>query len=202
MMPLLVLFLACSGPSPEAGQALPESASLDGIELRLPGPGLVLRAAHAQTLATEPRQGEASQVTAELGDAPGLSIESAHASWDLRAQNVVFEQDVTAVRGAFTLRCQRLEASFDSPEQLSRAEASGDVTVTHGERVATGQRAVLDVQTGRLELGGQPTVTEGGRSLRGERIVLFLDDERLECDQCVLDITPVKKPSPVQPEAR
>ncbi len=125
---------------------------------------------------------------AQLGEGPGLSIESSHASWDLSQHNVVFEGDVRAVRGAFTLSCERLEASFDSPEQLSEAVASGEVTVNHRGRVATGQRAVLDVQAGRLVLEGEPSVRQGERSLSGERITLFLDDERLECDRCSLEI--------------
>ncbi len=185
---VLALVLACSGPREGSELALPQRLALEGVELRLPGPGLVLRAAHAQTPGDEPGRGEASQVVAELGQGPGLSIVSEHASWDLREHNVVFEGDVAAVRGAFTLQCQRLEASFDSPEQLSRAVASGDVSVSHRGRIATGQRAVLDVPSGRLELEGEPSVTEGARRLQGERIVLFLDDERLECDRCSLAI--------------
>ena len=187
MSPLLALLLACAGPPSGSGEPLPEIAVFEGVELSLPGRGFVLRAAHAQ--AAEPQQGTASQVVAQLGDQPGLSIESERASWDLRGQSVVFEGSVSAQRGAFTLECDRLEASFDSPEQLRLAEATGAVRVRHGERLATGQRAVLDLATGRLELEGQPELTEGGRSLRGERMVLFLDDERLECERCSLVIS-------------
>ncbi len=190
MILALALLVACAGPPAQHADPLPEQASLRGVELQLPGPGLLLKAAHAQADPTQPQQGQATDVVAQLGDGPGLSVESARASWDLKGQNVVFEDEVVAVRGAFTLRCARLEASFDSPEQLSRATASGDVSVTHGERVARGERAVLDVAAGQLELTGAPSLVEGGRSLRGERIVLYLDDERLECDRCTLEIAP------------
>lgn len=185
---LLALALACSGPPAGSGQPLPAQVNLTAVELYSLAPGLVLRAASAQTPGDEPTRGQASEVVAELGSPPGLSISSAQASWDLRGHHVVFEGDVVAIRGGFTLRCQRLEATFDNPEQLSRATASGEVSVRHRDRLATGQRAVLDVAVGRLVLDGEPAVVEGGRSLRGERIVLFLDDERLECERCSLSI--------------
>jgi lipopolysaccharide transport protein LptA len=193
MISLMALLLACAGPHPGSDAPLPERAVFEGVQLSLPGQGLVLRAAQAQ--AAEPQQGSATDVVAQLGEQPGLSIESEHASWDLRGQSVVFEGSVSAERGAFTLECDRLEASFDSPEQLRTAEATGAVRVRHGERLATGDRAVLDVGSGRLEIEGEPVVTEGGRSLRGERIVLFLDDERLECERCSLVITPGDAPT-------
>lgn len=188
MISTLVLLLACAGSPADRDQALPARAALHGVELRLPERGLLLRAAHAETPPSEPGQGEASEVVAELGSEPGLAIQSEYASWDLREHHVVFEGRVRAVRGAFELSCERLEASFDSPEQLRSAVATGEVTVRHRGRVAAGQRAVLDIEAGRLELEGQPSVREGERSLRGERIVLFLDDERLECERCSLEI--------------
>ncbi len=170
----------------ESREPLPEAASLTGLQLRLPAGSLVLRAAHAQ-LADED-VGHAEQVSATAGSEPGLSIESERASWELRGQEVVFEGSVQAVRGAFTLHCDRLEARFDTPESLRSAVATGQVRVVHGERVATGDQAELDVPSGRLEILGAPTLREGARSLRGDRLVLFLDDERLECEACTLEI--------------
>ena len=79
-------------------------------------------------------------------------------------------------------------ARFDTPESLRSAVATGQVRVVHGERVATGDQAELDVPSGRLEILGAPTLREGARSLRGDRLVLFLDDERLECEACTLEI--------------
>jgi lipopolysaccharide export system protein LptA len=195
MIPALALLLACAGPPPAEAPPLAGLASFSGVELQLPGPRLLIRAAEAQV--ADPERGQASEVSAQLGEAPGLSIQSQRASWDLRGQTVVFEGEVHAVRGTFTLECARLEASFEQPEQLSRAEA-WDVTVRHGARVATGERAVLDVASGQLELQGQPALREGGRSLEGERIVLFLDSERLECERCSLALAPPE--APVVPE--
>jgi lipopolysaccharide transport protein LptA len=185
MIAALVLLLGCV-PPPQAEQPLPEGISLAQVELRLPGQGLLIRAAHAEI--GDQQLGRASQVDAQLGEGLGLSIRADSASWDLRGQSVVFEGGVDAVRGAFTLRCERLDASFSSPERLQRAVASGQVRVIHGDRVASAERAVLEVESGRLELEGQPLLRDGGRSLRGERIVLFLDDERLECERCALEI--------------
>ncbi len=186
LLVLLVLLAACSVGPLEPREPLPQATSLEGLELRLPAGALVVRAAHAQL--DEADRGRAQQVTASVERGPGLSIQSEQASWDLKGQTVVFEGEVQAVRGAFTLACQRLEARFDSPEALRTALATGEVQVVHGERVATGERAELDVPSGRLELSGSPVLREGGRSLRGERLVLFLDDERLECQACTLEI--------------
>jgi lipopolysaccharide export system protein LptA len=186
---LLALLLACSGPPERAAQGLPEHSELRGVSLRLPAAGLLIEAARAQTEPRLPERGLATEVSAQLEGQPSASIRAEHASWDLREQHVSFEGQVTLQRGPFTLECRRLEARFDSPEQLRSAEAL-DATIRHRGRVATGQRATLDLVGGSLVLEGAPTVTEGGRSLRGERIVLFLDDERLECERCSLEIAP------------
>ncbi|MFH1465631.1 MAG: LptA/OstA family protein, partial [Pseudomonadota bacterium] len=184
---------ACAGPSPEQALPLPRAGVFTGVELAWPARALVLRAARAE--AADPGQGTAIAVQATVGGegsegAPVLEIRSERASWDLSQQSVVFEGAVEARHGDFTLGCTRLEARFDSPERLVGAEASGDVRVTHRGRVASGQRAVLDVLGARIELTGAPRVQEGGRTLSGERIVLFLDETRLECERCTLAVVP------------
>jgi lipopolysaccharide transport protein LptA len=190
---LLALLLACSGPPDGVEDALPAHSELSGVQLRLPAAGLVIQAARAQTGPQEPERGEATEVSARLEGQPSASIRSERASWDLREHHVSFEGQVVLERGPFTLECSRLEARFDSPEQLRSAEAI-EATIRHRGRVATGHRASLDLVSGELVLEGAPTVTEGERSLRGERIVLFLDDERLECERCSLEISTVEAP--------
>jgi len=185
MSSLLVLLLACAG-SPAAPRELPSQLQIQGVQLQLPERGLSLAAQQASL--ADQQLGRAEQVQAQVGSQPGLNIESSSASWDLRGQRVVFEGEVRAVRGSFTLECERLEVEFSAPEQLQRAVATGGVRVRHGERIATGERADLHVPSGRLVLSGDPQIVEGRRRLQGEQIVLLLDDERLECLGCKLEI--------------
>jgi lipopolysaccharide transport protein LptA len=189
MMRALValLLLACAGGTPAEPAPLPGHSAFTGLQLALPARALVLRAARAELAG--PGRGMAETVTAEAGADPALSIRAARASWDLAGQSVVFEGAVEVERGGFTLTCERLEARFESPERLESAEATGQVSVRHRGRVATGQRASLDVPAGRIELTGEPRIREGGRTLAGERIVLLLDAERLECERCTLQVT-------------
>ena len=71
-------------------------------------------------------------------------------------------------------------------DRVDRAEATGGVEVTRGDRVATGAQAVLEAQTGEVRLTGQPVLSEGPNRMSGVAITLFLDEERVVCDGCRL----------------
>jgi lipopolysaccharide export system protein LptA len=58
--------------------------------------------------------------------------------------------------------------------QVSRLEAGPRVMVRSGERTASGDRAVLDMETEVITMSGNVVLTEGPNVVRGERLIVNL----------------------------
>jgi lipopolysaccharide export system protein LptA len=58
--------------------------------------------------------------------------------------------------------------------QVSRLEAGPGVMVRSGERTASGDRAVLDMETDIITMSGNVVLTEGQNVVRGERLIVNL----------------------------
>lgn len=131
--------------------------------------------------------GHGAGATAEVPGAPALVITGTTSSWNLKDGVVVFEGDVTAVRGDVTLTCARLEVTYKG-DKVDSARASGGVVVDKGSRRAIGESATLTVSDGKLVIEGSPAIHDGNNAMTGDCITLYLDDERLECDACRLEV--------------
>ncbi len=186
---MILLLLACAAeptPPPE------HRARLEGVSLRLEQ-GLEVRA--AQAVVDDEGIVRAEVVEASLEDRgasgakappPPLEIDAPRSEWDMRSRTILFTGGVTAVRGEVTLTCDELVVRMLDADQVDKAEASGSVRVTRGERVAVGGRAVLDARSGEVVLTEDPVLSEGPNEMSGKRITLFLDEERVVCDGCRL----------------
>ena len=95
------------------------------------------------------------------------------------AQRLVFIGHAIARQGDITLSSEKLLVQYSGDDrQIREIVAEGNVRITQGERVATGQRAVYDQAEERIVLTGEPVVREGSNSVQGQEIVLFLDCKR------------------------
>lgn len=182
---MILLILACAV---DPGEAPLDGLQVTEAEVVLDG-GVQVWLAQA-TIDLE-GTGVGVQVAAHVpppagGVLPPLDITAARSSWDLRERIVRFEGDVVATRGEVRLTCDRLVVHYEGPDRVERAEATGSVTVTRGDRTAQSERAVLTTQTGQVVLTGAPRLSEGPNLMSGQRIVLYLDDERVDCDACRL----------------
>jgi lipopolysaccharide export system protein LptA len=61
---------------------------------------------------------------------------------------------------------------------LDRIEAVGHVSVTQGNRVATGDMAVYDQDAERIIMTGGAVMREGKNVVRGNKITLLIKDHR------------------------
>jgi lipopolysaccharide export system protein LptA len=187
---LLILLLGCVVESP--GVASPE-VEFTGLELEDSQGNRVL--ASRGTMEPDGR-GQGWEVQANLrveggteegsSPPPELKIEAEHSQWDLKARTVRFDGDVRTTRGEMYMVCARLDVRLGEGDSIESAVAEGEIRVTHGKRIATGNRAELFAKYGELIITGNPVVVEGGNSLAGERITLWLDDDRMDCEACTL----------------
>ena len=105
---------------------------------------------------------------------------------------VVFSGNAVATQGARTIRADRLTlyykenrktagpstAEVEGTGDLERVEAKGQVTITEGERVVTGEDAIFEQDIQKITMTGRAVLREGANIIRGDRIVVFLDENR------------------------
>jgi lipopolysaccharide export system protein LptA len=105
---------------------------------------------------------------------------------------VVFSGNAVATQGARTIRADSLTIYYKENKKtdgrtavevegtgdLERMEAKGHVTITEGERVATGDDAVFEQDIQKITMTGSAVLREGANIVRGDRVVVFLDENR------------------------
>jgi lipopolysaccharide export system protein LptA len=61
---------------------------------------------------------------------------------------------------------------------LEKVEAKGNVSLTQGQRIATGDEAIYLRDSGKLILTGNAMLREGKNSIKGDRVVVFINENR------------------------
>jgi lipopolysaccharide export system protein LptA len=61
---------------------------------------------------------------------------------------------------------------------LEKIEAKGNVSLTQGERIASGDEAVYFRDSGKIIMTGNAMLSEGKNSIKGDRVIIFLNEDR------------------------
>ncbi len=73
----------------------------------------------------------------------------------------------------------KAESKLDSGAgDLDRIEAKGNVRITQGERIITGEEAVFLNDDQKIIVTGNPVMREGGNTIRGDKIIVLLEEDR------------------------
>jgi lipopolysaccharide export system protein LptA len=106
---------------------------------------------------------------------------------------VVFSGNAIATQGDRTIKSDQLlfyyrkepgDQGKKSPKdtgdmgELEKIEAKGNVSVTEGEKIVTGDDAVFFQDTQKIVMTGHAVMREGRNVIRGDKIVVFLDEDR------------------------
>ena len=100
-----------------------------------------------------------------------------------RENRAVYAGNVVAVQGDTTIRCSQLTIVFerdqegeDEGDAIRRIECEGPVTILLSRtRVATGDRATYDRQSGQMVISGDVALSQGQNVTRGDRLVYDID---------------------------
>lgn len=128
-----------------------------------------------------------------------VQIEAASLEVRDKEKKATFSGNVKVVQGDTTMRCKSLVVFYESQDQkdpkgqqpaaqtmkaatpgpggsssISRLEATGGVTVTQKDQVATGERAEFDMKSNTVTLKGNVVVTQGQNVMRGDQLVVDL----------------------------
>lgn len=106
---------------------------------------------------------------------------------------VVFDGNAVATQGDRTIRAETLTLYYkkkaESGEQaadadirktgdLDKIDAKGNVRITQGERVVTGNEAIYLQDAQKIIIKGNAVLSEGKNVIRGEQVVVFLNENR------------------------
>jgi len=61
---------------------------------------------------------------------------------------------------------------------LSRIEARGNVRITQGERIVTGEQAIFYREEQKVIVTGNPVLKEGENVIKGDRVIVYLEEKR------------------------
>ena len=101
-------------------------------------------------------------------------------------RQAIFRGKVDAVRDNQHIRSDFMTVFYSdikqtdgtSKSQVSKLDATGNVTVTTEKQVITGEWAKMDVQANTLIVGGNVKLVDGKTTLQGEKLNVDLDTNR------------------------
>ena len=98
---------------------------------------------------------------------------------------VVFTGHVKATRGGLTIHSDKLEIFYEKRKKgeetkktVKKIVATGQVRITQGERVGTGEQAIYDKPAEKITITGAAQILEGPNRVSGERIIFFINEDR------------------------
>lgn len=98
---------------------------------------------------------------------------------DDQAQTLIFSGNAVATQDDVTIYGDRLIVTYQGEKrEIETVVAEGSVRITQGERLATGEKAVLYHAEERVVLTGSPKVIDGESSVQGQEITVFLNEKR------------------------
>lgn len=108
-----------------------------------------------------------------------ITITSDHLEGDNKNNKALFSGNVVARRGDITISCEKISIIYDEDVKTAKEIiAEGQVRITQGERIATGERAVFNNSEEKITLTGRPQLREGDNTIEGGKITLFLAEDR------------------------
>lgn len=98
---------------------------------------------------------------------------------DDQAQTLIFSGNAVATQDDVTIYGDRLIVKYEGEKrEIESVVAEGAVRIIQGERLATGEKAVLYHAEERVVLTGSPKVVDGESSVQGQEITVFLNEKR------------------------
>jgi len=73
---------------------------------------------------------------------------------------------------------KKVTVETDKTGDLEKIEAKGNVCLTQGERVATGDEAIYFRESNKIVMTGNAVLNEGKNSIKGDRVTVFLNENR------------------------
>jgi lipopolysaccharide export system protein LptA len=108
-----------------------------------------------------------------------IHITSDRLETDDAAGQVKFRGNVVARQGDVVIYAQEMIVFYRAAgREVERVEASQNVRIVQGPKIATGQKGVYYRSEGRIVLTGSPRVHQGEDFVEGDEITVFLGEDK------------------------
>ena len=110
-----------------------------------------------------------------------LHISSQVLEADNKNMEITFRGNVQAKQGKLTIHADVVRVHYEKKEEgneIREIAASGNVKIYEGDRLATGNKAVLYNREQKIVLTGQPKVWQGKDMVSGEKITVLLNEDK------------------------
>ncbi len=108
-----------------------------------------------------------------------ITIKSNELSTDSKSNTATFTGKVIARQGDLTIYADKLVVHYKAEGgDLDRVEASGNVRIVQGDRLATAREGVYQSAEQKIVLTGDPKVFQGENTVSGKVITYFVNEEK------------------------
>ncbi|MRR07621.1 MAG: lipopolysaccharide transport periplasmic protein LptA [Deltaproteobacteria bacterium] len=108
-----------------------------------------------------------------------ITIKSNELSTDSKTNTATFTGKVIARQGDLTIYSDKLVVYYKADGgDLDRVEASGNVRIVQGNRLATAREGVYQSAEQKIVLTGDPKVFQGDDTVSGRVITYFVNEEK------------------------
>ncbi|WP_375397746.1 LptA/OstA family protein [uncultured Sphingomonas sp.] len=130
--------------------------------------------------------GAAVAATSHNSAAP-IDFAADHIELQDKANRAILSGNVSVKQAEMTLTAARMTVSYtgrvvDGSPQVSRLDASGGVTVTRPDQVASASYGVYDINRRVIVMLGGVTLNQGGNKVSGSRLTINLDTGKANID--------------------
>ena len=109
-----------------------------------------------------------------------INISANNVKYLKNGENIVFEGNVVATKGDFSLTSEKLIATMDkTKKRILKIEASGHVTILYLTKYATCKEAEYIVPEGKIILSGDPLIKDVNNIIKGEKIIYFIKTQQI-----------------------
>ena len=140
---------------------------------------MVLLCSASTGMADEENQSLVSTSISRCSDP--IDVVSERMSIELRDNSVAFSGNVRAMQCDVLLTARKLTAYYnDDRSRIERIVAVGEVEISQGPRIASGEEALFDNVNRIITLNGNPVLRQGNSIVRGQEIMIWLEEDRME----------------------
>lgn len=115
-------------------------------------------------------------------DTNSTVITSTRLSFDQAKRMAIFNDHVVVADPHVKITSNRLTVLFAADNKVASIEAQGNVVIRQGERKATGDKAVYEVNEGKVVMSGSPVVQSGRDQLSADTITFWRGSNRILCE--------------------